>query len=96
MPARAACIDGPLRGRWADLESEYQPEYIAHVQVPVGVLEVDENGQPKASSRDVYYYVSSIKLFGAKILVASTKEPPANRDLFETLASDLAKDVALT
>ena len=96
MPARAACIGGPLRGRWADLESAYQPEYIAHVQVHVDVLEVGDDGEPLPAARDVYYYVSQVRLFGATILVASTREPPANHDLFQALASDLAKDVALT
>lgn len=94
MKAKAILVDGPRRGETVDLDSPYQPDFIVALPQPLQwVAEMGAENLP--SFRTAHYRITRSKLFGEFLLIGSLLERPRDCDLFEALASNVAKDAKL-
>lgn len=85
---KAVLIDGPFRGQVVDVPNSYA--YV--IQMPVPAADGPDTAFGLDRMQVATYHISRVRLFGELLLAGSVKYPPSDYDVFDLLASDLAKD----
>lgn len=94
MKPKVILADGPLRGEVREVDSPHVRTMAFPLMCPFPFTETTVGYEPDLSQ--VIYQIHRMRLFGEWLLIGSIGFMlPGDRDLFEALASNAAKDAAL-
>jgi len=93
VTAKVIIVDGPMRGETCKLDSPYQMTLV--LPIPNSNPGSFSESVVTSTINTVVYQIHRLRLFGEMLLVGSVDFQPRDYDLFEALASNLAKDAVL-